>query len=149
MKTILFSVSYAGLWGQHSLDLKAYIEKAAGLGYAAVELMAKHLHLSVLDADDELLERIRDCAEENEIEIATLAGYTGFTSGKSSSKVPFVETQVSYIRHLAKIARKLGATIVRVFTGHSADETAYSDDWEKCVLRFEEAAVRKISTGLP
>ena len=45
----LFSVSYAGLWGQQTLDLEAFIRKAAKLGYSAVELMGKRPHLSVLD----------------------------------------------------------------------------------------------------
>jgi len=44
----LFSVSYAGLWGQHALELPAFMRKPAALGYEAVELMAKRPHLSVL-----------------------------------------------------------------------------------------------------
>ena len=32
----LFSVSYAGLWGQHRLDLPAFLARAAELGYPAV-----------------------------------------------------------------------------------------------------------------
>jgi hypothetical protein len=42
----LFSVSYAGLWGQQTLDLESFIRKAATLGYSAVELMAKRPNLS-------------------------------------------------------------------------------------------------------
>jgi hypothetical protein len=45
----LFSVSYAGLWGQHRLDLLPFLQKAAQLGYRAVELMGKRPHLSVVD----------------------------------------------------------------------------------------------------
>ena len=41
MKPVLFSVSYAGLWGQRTLDIEAFIRKAAKLGYPAVELMDK------------------------------------------------------------------------------------------------------------
>ena len=47
----LFSVSYAGLWGQHRLDLVSFIRKAGALGYRAVELMGKrgrHVHGDVL-----------------------------------------------------------------------------------------------------
>ena len=140
MKPTLFSVSYAGLWGQHTLDIEAFIKKAAKLGYPAVELMAKRPHLSILDTDDEMLERIGSCAQEDNVEIATIAGYTNFTTGKTSMEVPFVEMQILYIQHLAKIARKLGAKIVRVFTGYSTDETAYSDDWDKCVKAIRESA---------
>ena len=33
MKPVLFSVSYAGLWGQDALDVEGFIRKAAELGY--------------------------------------------------------------------------------------------------------------------
>ena len=85
MKTALFSVSYAGMWGQHSLDIEAFVKKAADLGYQSVELMAKRPHLSVLDADDAQLERITNCAQENGVDIATLAGYTYHGSSRSES----------------------------------------------------------------
>lgn len=140
MKPVLFSVSYAGLWGQHTLDVEAFIKKAAQLGYSAVELMAKRPHLSILDTDEEMIERIKHCAKENNVEISTVAGYTDFTAGKSSEEVPFVEMQILYIQSLANIAMKLGAKIVRVFTGYSTDETAYSDDWNKCVKAIRESA---------
>ncbi len=141
MKPTLFSVSYAGLWGQHTLDLEAFIKKAAKLGYPAVELMAKRPHLSVLDTDDEMMKRIKNCAQENNIEIATIAGYTDFTAGKRSTEVPLVEMQILYIQYLAEIAQKLEAKIVRVFTGYSTDETAYADDWDKCVKAIRESAI--------
>ena len=40
MIPVLFSVSYAGFWGQHRLDLPAFFRKAARLGYPAVEVAA-------------------------------------------------------------------------------------------------------------
>src|SRR3954453_2964776 len=36
MKLALFSVSYAGFWGQDRLDLEAFLRQAAALGYEAV-----------------------------------------------------------------------------------------------------------------
>lgn len=136
----LFSVSYAGLWCQHTLDLETFIEKAATLGYSAVELMAKRPHLSVLDVDDKRLDRIRQCAHQSNIEIATIAGYTDFTGGKSAAEVPFVEMQILYVQHLACMAKKLGAKNVRIFTGYSTDENAYLGDWDKCVKAVRESA---------
>ena len=41
MKLSLFSVSYAGYWGQRELGLAAFIAKAAELGYEAVMLAGK------------------------------------------------------------------------------------------------------------
>ena len=49
MTPMLFSVSYAGSWGQHKLDLISFLEKAAALGYPAVELGGKRPHLSPVD----------------------------------------------------------------------------------------------------
>src|SRR5688500_1139825 len=114
MTPVLFSVSYAGYWGQHTLSLPDFIRKAAALGYPAVELGGKRPHLSVLDyPDEESLLPIRETAEAAGIEIATIAGYTDFTSGRSSAEVPFVEMQVAYVRDLARMASFLGAKIVR------------------------------------
>src|SRR3990172_1920017 len=113
----LFSVSYAGLWGQTRLDLKSFLRKAAALGYPAVELMGKRPHLSILEKDDSSLDEIKRIAQESRVEIATIAGYTDFTAGKSAGEVPFVEMQVAYVKTLARIATKLGAKIVRVFSG--------------------------------
>ena len=140
MKPMLFSVSYAGLWGQHTLDLEAFIHKAAELGYPTVELMAKRPHLSCLDTDDAQIKRLKWCADENGVEIATIAAYTNFTAGKSGKEVPLGEMQVLYVRRLAEIARELGANILRVFTGYSTDDTAYGEDWERCVRGVRECA---------
>ncbi len=51
MKLSLFSVSYAGYWGQDQLDPAAFIARAAQLGYDAVMLAGKRPHVSPLDAD--------------------------------------------------------------------------------------------------
>ena len=82
----LFSVSYAGYWGQHTLDLPAFLRKAAALGYRAVELGGKRPHLSVLDySTDASLASVRRAAEDAGVEIATIAGYTDFSSGRASA----------------------------------------------------------------
>src|SRR5262249_884166 len=112
----LFSVSYAGLWGQCRLDLKDFLPKASALGYPAVELMGKRPHLSVVDADARLVEELREAAAASGVKIATIAGYTNFTLGRDT-EFPSVELQTGYVRHLAVLARKLDAKIVRVFTG--------------------------------
>ena len=75
MTPTLFSVSYAGLWGQHTLDLPAFIRKAAALGYPAVELMGKRPHLSILDTDEAALADVRQAAQEADVRVATVAAY--------------------------------------------------------------------------
>lgn len=136
----LFSVSYAGLWGQQVLDLKAFLHKAAGIGFPAVELMGKRPHLSALDLTDEDLADIKHTADEAGVDIATIAGYTDFTAGAGAAEVPLVEMQVAYVRALARAAQLLGARIVRVFTGYTTDADSYQRDWEKCVSAIRECA---------
>jgi sugar phosphate isomerase/epimerase len=144
----LFSVSYAGLWGQHSLDLLSFIARAADLGYSAVELMGKRPHLSTLDWSESELRGIKECASVHRIEIATLAGYTDFTVGKRSLEVPFGEMQVAYVRDLARMAQYLGARIVRVFTGYTTEDASYMDDWSRCVRCIRECSAIASDFGI-
>ena len=139
MKSTLFSVSYAGLWGQHQLCVNAFLKKAADLGYQAVELMGKRPHLSVVDTSDQQLLEIRDTAAATGIEITTLAGYTDFTLGRTT-ETPAVEMQIAYVRQLAQMAQKLGAKIVRIFTGYTVEPEAYQKDWDICVSAVRECA---------
>lgn len=139
MTPTLFSVSYAGLWGQHRLDLFEFLKKAAELGYPAVELMGKRPHLSVLDVGDDEADAIRRAAEAAGVEIATVAGYTSFTLGRDT-EIPSVEIQVAYVRSLARLAARLGARIVRVFTGYFNETEAYARDWDLSVRAVRECA---------
>jgi sugar phosphate isomerase/epimerase len=135
----LFSVSYAGFWGQHRLDLPSFLKKAATLGYPAVELMGKRPHLSPLDIDDKAAGEIRQAAGHAGVEIATIAGYTNFTLGRDT-EVPSVEMQVAYVRSLAQLAYKLGAKIVRVFTGYATEVDGGGRDWDIAVRAVRECA---------
>ena len=148
MTPTLFSVSYAGLWGQHRLDLPAFIAKAGALGYSAVEIMGKRPHLSVLDAKDEDLAAIREAAKRAGVQIATIAGYTDFTAGRTAAEVPFIEMQVAYVRELARLAKALGARIVRVFTGYSTGPESAAADWDKCVRAVRECAAVAADFGV-
>jgi sugar phosphate isomerase/epimerase len=147
MTPTLFSVSYAGLWGQHRLTLRDFIVKAAKLGYPAIEIMGKRPHLSVLDYDDAQLDELRQWAAENNVEIATLAAYTDFTGGKAA-EAPFVEMQVAYVRTLARMAQRLGAKVVRVFTGYTTDPDSPQGDWQKCVTAVRECAALAVEYGV-
>jgi sugar phosphate isomerase/epimerase len=135
----LFSVSYAGLWGQHRLDLEAFLARTASLGYRAVELMGKRPHLSVLDAGRREVASLRQAAEAAGVEIATIAGYTNFTIGRDT-EFPSVEIQVAYVRALAGLAQQLGAKIVRVFTGYLVQQEGFQNDWDLCVRAVRECA---------
>jgi sugar phosphate isomerase/epimerase len=149
MTPVLFSVSYAGGWGQHRLGVVDFLKKAAALGYPAVELGGKRPHLSVLDYPDEnSLAEVRETAARLGIDVATIAGYTDFTSGRQAAEVPFVEMQVAYVAQLARIARTLGAKIVRVFSGYYSGPNDYQRDWTTCVTSLREAAAAAADYGV-
>lgn len=139
MKATLFSVSYAGLWGQQRLDVVSFIKKAALLGYGAVELMGKRPHLSVLDLTPETLKEIKDTANSLGVEIATVAAYTDFT-GPASAGTPFLEMQIANVRSLCETARHLDAKIVRVFSGYCYDKGSFFKEWGLCVDALRECA---------
>jgi sugar phosphate isomerase/epimerase len=149
MTPVLFSVSYAGAWGQHRLGLTEFLEKAAALGYPAVELGGKRPHLSVLDyPGEESLAEVRQTARRLSLEIATIAGYTDFTSGRQAAEVPFIEMQIAYVAHLSRIASALGAKIVRVFSGYYSAGSDYQRDWTTCVMALREAAAAAADYGV-
>ena len=141
MTPALFSVSYAGYWGQHALSTEDFLRKAAALGYPAVELAGKRPHLSVLDyRTRESCERIRQAAQSAGVEIATIAGYTDFTAGRESPEVPQHEIQLAYVRQLSQLAHWLGAKFVRVFSGYLTTEENLAADWDRVARALREAA---------
>jgi len=141
MTPSLFSVSYAGYWGQHALSLTEFFGKAAELGYRSVMVAGKRPHLSILDhRTDQSLAEVSEAAKSAGVEVSCIAGYTDFTAGRTSAEVPFVEMQVDYVHQLARMARCLDAKIVRVFSGYSGEADDYQSDWNKCVKALRESA---------
>jgi sugar phosphate isomerase/epimerase len=143
----LFSVSYAGLWGQHRLDLPAFIAKAAELGYSSVMLMGKRPHLSPLDTDDAAIEAIRTCLAEHRVKCGAVAGYTDFAP-QPAAEVPFAEMQLEYVRSLARLASALDATVVRVFTAYEHPSAAPTAAWNLVVSSLRECADRAADFGI-
>ena len=148
MKPVLFSVSYAGFWGQAALDLRAFVAHAAELGYPAVEIMAKRPHLSVLDygLDDihDLAAHCRACG----VDVACVAGYTNFSGGAESSEVPFIEMQVAYTRTLAQFAQGLDCGLVRVFTSYERDDVPLAENWSRTVKAIQECCAVAADSGV-
>src|SRR4051812_5888836 len=149
MIPVLFSVSYAGLWGQHRLDLPAFFRKAAALGYPAVEVVGKRPHLSCVDYPTvESVTPLREAARSAGVEIVTIAGYNDFTAGRHAAEVPFVEMQLAYVGHLARLGKALGARVLRVFSGYATELRDHQADWSSCVVALREAAGLAASQGL-
>lgn len=147
MQTCLFSVSYAGYWGQHQLGLEEFIRHAGRLGFEGVMLAGKRPHLSPLDADDRRLERVKDCLAEANVRCAVLGGYTDF-SGFGAAEVPSVEMQILYVENLARLAARLGCGLVRVFTAYEKPDAAPGPLWDSVVKALRECCDRAAAHGV-
>ena len=147
VKPSLFSVSYAGLWGQATLTLPEFIARAGRLGYPSVMLMGKRPHLSPLDATPEFLQSLKSSMKNAGVSCDVIAGYTNLAPG-SAAEVPGVEFQIAYIESLARIAKELGAPVVRVFTSYEAEGQDLSSQWNRVVAAVREMADRAAAYGV-
>jgi sugar phosphate isomerase/epimerase len=141
MKLSLFSVSYAGFWGQQGLDLEEFIRHAGRLGYQAVMLVGKRPHLGPLDCSHERLASLRQLLKETGLACSIIGGYTDFAGG-SAAEVPYVEMQIAYVEALARIAKQLGAGIVRIFTAYESTTIGFTPLWERTVKAIQECCDR-------
>jgi len=146
--TTLHSVSYAGLWGQATLDLEHFIDRAADLGYQGVMLMAKRPHLSVLDCDAQTCARLRHKLESRKLAAVCIAGYTNFTADQEHGEIPHREMQIHHVGELARLAHELGASLVRVYTGYESTAAPYAAQWNSVVDSLRECAWRAASYGV-
>jgi len=147
MKLCLFSVSYAGFWGQHSLNVNEFIAQAAQCGYDSVMLMGKRPHLAPLDITPEKIDSIRSALEEHQIKCAIIGGYTDF-AGSSAAEVPFLELQIQYVEQLAHLAQQLGAETVRVFTAYDSPRLNPQALWNQVVSALQESCDRAAAFGV-
>lgn len=146
MTPTLFSISYAGFWGQDSLDLKQFIPRAAAMGYSSVMLAGKRPNLSPLDTNDETIARLKSLLAEHHVGCAVVAGYTDFAA--STSEIPYVEFQIQYVESLARIASELGCGVVRVFSAYRGDDRPFHDGWAAMTRVFAEVADRCAAYGV-
>jgi sugar phosphate isomerase/epimerase len=137
----LFSVSYAGLWGQSKLSLPEFIARAGKLGYASVMLMGKRPHLSPLDATPESLESVRRSLKEAGVSCQVVAGYTNLAP-PSAAEVPTTEFQIAYVESLARMASELGASMVRIFTAYDSPGHHLPNLWDGCIAAIREMCDR-------
>jgi len=112
MKIGLYTVSFAGVWYDGpALPLGDIFVVAKELGYDGVEIGAKRPHASPMDLDAKARGRIREQAQAAGLEISAVASYSNFASPVLEQR----ENEVLMVREQIKLARDLGAPIVRVF----------------------------------
>src|SRR5207302_304088 len=141
MKPCLFSISYAGTWGQASRPLADFVARAGMLGFASVMLAGKRPHLSPLDATPELLEPVQAALRQAKVTCDVVAGYTNLASG-SAAEVPLAEMQIGYVESLARTAAALGASIVRIFTAYETGDRDPPTLWRRAVTIIREMCDR-------
>src|SRR3954452_3773516 len=139
MQLALFSISYAGLWGQAALSLRHLVRHAGELGFDAVMLAGKRPHLSPLDADADTVAALRDDLRAAGVACPVVAAYTDL-GASVAAEVPFLEMQLAYVESLCRVGAQLGASLVRVFTAY---ETAGQNPhalWQRVVTGLREMA---------
>ena len=147
MQLGLFSVSYAGLWGQASLDLPAFIRRAADLKFDAVMLAGKRPHLSPLDADEPLLVALLDELRSTGLKCPAIGAYVDL-GATVAAEVPVLEMQIAYVESLCRIGSRLGASIVRVFTSYEAAGQAPHAVWQRTSAALREMCDRAAGHGV-
>jgi sugar phosphate isomerase/epimerase len=138
---VLHSVSYAGSWpGQAILDVPAFLEKAAELGYSSVALVAKRPHVSPLDYDSSARQALKRKLRELGLELAALMGYTDFTAGLERPGIPSAEINAGYVELLAQMAADLETPRLRIFTGYERASVSYDAQYAELVKGLRMAA---------
>ena len=147
MQLSLFSVSYAGYWGQARLELPEFLAKAAELGYSAVMLGGKRPHLSPLDSDAERIAQIKTHLAKLRLSCGVLAAYTDL-SPAAAAEVPALEMQIAYVESLARLAADLGARFVRVFSAYESPGHSPQAIWSGVVRTLQEMCDRAAAHGV-
>jgi sugar phosphate isomerase/epimerase len=147
MQLGLFTISYAGLWGQAALDLRLTIRRAAELGFDAVVIAGKRPHLSPLDFSDEDTVKLCDELRAAGVACPVIAAYTDFGAAVAA-EVPVLEMQIAYVESLCRLGATLGASIVRVFSAYEAAGQNPQTQWQRTVTAIREVCDRAAAFGI-
>src|SRR3954465_13932156 len=101
MRSCLFSISYAGFWGQASLSLPEFIAHAGRLGFSSVMIAGKRPHLSPLDASPDLLAKLKVALQGARVRCDVIGAYTNLVQPIGiGSEAPHIEFQIAYVESL-------------------------------------------------
>lgn len=143
----LFSISYAGLWGQDSVGLEAFVRRAGELGYGAVMIAGKRPHLAPIDASDARIESLQRSLSDAAVTCSVVAAYNDF-GASSGAEVPLGEMQIQYVESLCRVASRMGARIVRVFTAYLGPGADQPSVWKRTTVALREIADRAAAYGV-
>lgn len=147
MQLGLFSISYAGLWGQDVLELRVFLRHAAALGFDAIMLAGKRPHLSPLDMDEKELVSFQQELKTAGIRCPVVAAYTDL-GATVAAEVPFLEMQIAYVESLCRLGAGLGAQFVRVFTAYEVQGQGIQATWQRMVRGLREMCDRATKHGM-
>ncbi len=112
MKVGLYTISFAGIWYEGpALPLTEIFGRAKDMGFDGVEIGARRPHASPMDLDARSRDRIRELAAKAGVEIPAVASYNSFASPVLEQR----ENELLMVREQIKLARDLGAPILRLF----------------------------------
>ncbi len=112
MKVGLYSITYLGIWYQGpALTWKEFLHQAKSLGYDGVEFDGKRPHANPMDWDQRTREAVRNEAEKLGLEMPAFSANNDFSIPVPEHR----EAQLLMVREQARLARDLGAKVVRLF----------------------------------
>jgi sugar phosphate isomerase/epimerase len=109
--------------------------------------MAKRPHLSVLDYGPAERARLRARIEKRNLRHVVIAGYTNFTADLEHAEIPQREFQIQHVASLAELAKEIGGSVVRVFTGYLHPGASEGAQWSMIVGALRECARRAAEHG--
>jgi sugar phosphate isomerase/epimerase len=112
MKAGLYTVTFSGAWyAGPGLALDQVLKLAKQMGYSGVEIGAKRPHANPMDLDERARGRLREQAARLGLDIPAVGGYSNLASPIVEQR----ENELLVAREQIKLARDLGAPVLRVF----------------------------------
>lgn len=112
IKLGLYSISYGGIWyNGPALSFEEFCKRARDFGFDGVELDNKRPMGCPLDIDKQRREEMVNIILKNNLEIPAVAANNDFSSPIPEHR----ECQLLMVRETARLAKDLGAKIVRLF----------------------------------
>jgi sugar phosphate isomerase/epimerase len=125
-----------------------FLVKAKELGYEGVMLVAKRPHVSPHDYDKEARAALKARIESLGLTLVGLAGYTDFTAGIDKPGIPNAEIQAAWVGEVAELARDLGTSMVRIFTGYERPGIPFDKQYAEVVAGLKMAGDRAAEYGV-
>ncbi len=112
IKLGLYSITYGGIWYEGSaLSFEEFCKRAKDYGFDGVELDNKRPMGCPLDLDKRRREEMINALQKNGLEIPAVAANNDFSSPMPEHRA----CQLLMVRETARLAKDLGAKIVRLF----------------------------------